>query len=53
MNAVWLFVAAFLGAIFTAACQVSVEKQAVENGYMKIAGKLYTITPLDIGGKKE
>jgi hypothetical protein len=53
MNAIWLFVAFFLGAIFTSACQVSVEKKAVEDGYMKINGKLYTITPLDIGGKKE
>ena len=43
----------FMGAFYFACCQVNTEKRAVKDGFMKINGKFYIITPLDIGGKKD
>lgn len=48
-----IFIGWILGCLFCAYAAVKSEKDAVKNGYMKIDGKFYLITPLDIGGKKD
>lgn len=37
-----------IGAFFFAAAQVSTEKKAAKDGFMKIDGRFYLITPLDL-----
>lgn len=37
-----------IGAFFFASVQVSNEKRAVKDGYMKIDGGFYLITPIDL-----
>lgn len=41
-----------LGFVLAMAGQVALEKKAVEDGYVKLGGKMYTIAELDISKKE-
>lgn len=41
-----------LGFVLAMAGQASIEKGAVKNGYIKLGGKMYTITELDVSKKE-
>ena len=48
---VGLLVGGIIGFMLMAGCQVTLDRQAITNGYVKLCGKIYKISEID-GGKE-